>query len=54
MNASDRELLIRIAGNLEGISATMDDNRPLANYLCDMTEWLDGIIERSGNGNRDY
>ena len=43
---SDFELLIRIAGNLEGISATLDDNKPLANYLCDISEWIDGIIER--------
>ena len=46
MSDNDLELLIRIAGNLEGISATMDDNKPLANYLFDISEWLDGIIER--------
>jgi hypothetical protein len=46
MSEKDLELLIRIAGNLEGISATMDDNRPLAIYLCDISEMLDGIIER--------
>ena len=45
MSDNDLELLIRIAGNLEGISATLDD-KPLANYLCDISEWLDGIIER--------
>ena len=45
MSESDFELLIRIAGNLEGISATLED-KPLANYLCDISEWLDGIIER--------
>jgi hypothetical protein len=45
----DLELLIRIAGNLEGISATMDDNKPLANYLCDISEMIDGIIERCRN-----
>lgn len=46
MSDSDLELLIRIAGNLEGISATLD-NEPLANWLCDISEMIDGIIERS-------
>ena len=50
MSDKDLELLIRIAGNLEGISATLDDDKPLANYLCDISEWIDGIIERSRNG----
>jgi hypothetical protein len=50
MTDDDLELLIRIAGNLEGISATINDNKPLANYLCDLSEMLDGIIERVKNG----
>lgn len=49
MTDDDLELLIRIAGNLEGISATMD-NKPLANYLCDLSKMLYGIIERVKNG----
>lgn len=47
MSEKDLELLIRIAGNLEGLSAAMSDNKPLANYLCDISEWIDGIIERN-------
>ena len=47
MEDKDFELLIRIAGNLEGIStALIESNPPIANWLCDMSEWLDGIIDR--------
>lgn len=46
MSDKDLELLMRIAGNLDGISATLDENKALANYLCDRSEWIDGIIER--------
>ena len=47
MSEEDLELLIRIAGNLEGVSAAMEDNKPLATYLYDISEWINGIIERN-------
>ena len=50
MTDSDFELLIRISGNLEGLSVSLHEREPhIASWLCDMSEWVDGIIERSRN-----
>ena len=51
MTDSDLDILIRISGNLEGISVALHESMPhIATWLCDMTEWLEGIIERCKNG----